>query len=214
MTIIAALTDGRSAYIAADWACSYEDTDVVFYDRTPKVRQFPILNTDSTALIGMAGDVSIPTRLAGMVLPELPEDNEPSIEWAESVGQLVTETILGTPNPPMAKYEGESCGINGEFLLVIGSRIFLLVDHGAMEPSRQWAAIGTGEDFANGFLYATSSAIRPTLPASRILLDCVRATSASVSTCGLDGREPFIAIAPRIIAGRPSVKEKIDALHP
>ncbi|AOE43760.1 protease [Gordonia phage SpeedDemon] len=214
MTIIAAYTDGRKAYIAADWACSYEETDVVFYDRTPKVREFPIFGSETPALLGIAGEASISARLSGMVLPALPDDGEPTIEWAESVGQLVTETIMATTNPPMMTYEGESSGINGEFLMVVGSRIFVLLDHGAMEPNRQYAAIGSGDDFALGFLYATTGVIRPTVSPARVLIDCIQATAASVSSCGLDGREPFLQLAPPLIGANPFLqKGERDAVH-
>ncbi|AXH70449.1 hypothetical protein HOT75_gp062 [Gordonia phage Daredevil] len=197
MTIIAAVIDGNSAYIAADWACSYDDTDVLFIDNSPKVREFPIEGSNTPALIGMAGDSAIPSLLHGLILPPLPKDG-PDIIWADSVARAVTKRIMESPLPPMLTYEDGQQGINGDFLMVIGHKIYRLLDNAAMEPAAAFDAIGTGGDFTLGYIAGRlEDCISPSM--KDVLADAVEAACMSVSSCDLGGRPPFLQLAKNVV---------------
>lgn len=164
MTVIAAITDGRTVWMGADNAGTCDDLRVT----ASKIRRLQASATDGEQpnpateyLVGFSGD-----RAAGALFeahlkatgPDPDDDSDDIDRWAQSVAEawagVVDDTSLG---PWHAGTDRDAPAVNATALLAIHGRLYRLSTNLAVPAEQPFAAIGEGASIAYGAFHASQS---------------------------------------------------------
>ena len=192
MTVIAALADGRTVWMAADTA---EHVGGTLAGRARKIRRVDLPYDAGTVLLAVAGAAGFAVRAqhaiahatdetAGRLIPDGDLDT-----WADNLAAHLTEVCAGS-SPPLTEPDRDGMTVpSGIALLGYRGRLWHLLAHHALPVPDGIAALGVGADFALGWLTAAITQIpiremvmtgaQPAL----LVRDAVAATCARLPYC-------------------------------
>jgi hypothetical protein len=191
VTVIAALADGHTVWMAADTATNYQGTYVPSSRKIIRV-EFP--NDGAQVLLAASGDGGILPVAARIIRgtgagddphPLNPSNWEDLDVWATEVAETITRGLADvTPPLTCSRGEGSSPGMDGAFLLAHAGRLWYLFTHQANRVTDGIAVLGAGADYALGYLEcATDWPHEENIPPERIVRDAVAATCTRIPYC-------------------------------
>lgn len=144
MTCIAAATDGRTVWMAAD--SGSEAGDRVFARAASKIMRLPV--GDSYALVGSAGRSLVGPLFAKVKLDQAPDatDDADCDAWAQAVAEAWTELAMNLEPKPVDQVGT----LDGVALLGYAGRIWYVTENEAERCRDSFNACGSGAGVALG----------------------------------------------------------------
>jgi hypothetical protein len=151
VTVIAAATDGRTVWMAADSASTDDSGRIWTTDKLNVVE----VGRSGRALISSCGDHRLGRLVQGLSAPFDPDPTSDAAcdGWAQAMAEAWTD-LACSATPPVTEEDGSVAGFA---LLGYAGRIWTVLTNVADRVRDGYAAIGSGGDLALGMLAATEA---------------------------------------------------------
>lgn len=153
MTVIAAVADGSTVWMAADSRAAADDGRIWHgHPSQPKIARMPVGRHGGHALIGHAG-----THRLGVMATRVHLGGEVDVtdqddlnSWAQAAADAYTELAFESVPPAT---DGDGC-LDGVWLLGYAGCLWYVTAGDAYRVGLRYSAIGSGGEFAAGALHA------------------------------------------------------------
>lgn len=175
MTVIAAVTDGRHVWMAADSAGECNGLIIT----VPKLRR------TTHFLFGCAGDRSAGVALQRVVAdtPPDPASDDDVDAWVQAIAEAWTAHVDDLPLGPWRPGSADHPPlVDGTALLAHAGRLYRLTTNLAVRLEQHYAAVGAGAEIAYGAFHA-ALALDPTIAPELLLEVAVGAATTWHSGC-------------------------------
>lgn len=173
MTVIAAVADGATVWMAADTG---ETVTGTWQGHARKIRRVGLPHDAGTILLATAGAAGAMTT-AQRAIPDGPDTLIPDGDldtWADDLAIHLTQACAAT-SPPLTEPDRDGMTVpSGIWLLGYRGRLWHLLAHHALPVPDGIAAIGAGADIVLGWMLGAPSTPPDGLVTGAILAACQR----------------------------------------
>jgi ATP-dependent protease HslVU (ClpYQ) peptidase subunit len=184
VTVIAALADGHTVWMAADTA---EHVSGTLVGTARKIRRVNLPHYAGTILLGVAGagGLAVAARMIERPAPDVDLIPDGDLDtWADNLAVYLTG-IAAKSTPALTEPDRDGMHIpSGSWLLGYQGRLWHLLAHHALPVPDGMTALGAGIDYALGWMTAAlSSSLATGARQEQIVRDAVTATCARIPYC-------------------------------